>query len=36
VAQEAKTLIEHALSCPTSFDQCPHAQERITSRIPPP
>ncbi|MBP2329719.1 DNA-binding transcriptional MerR regulator [Kibdelosporangium banguiense] len=35
-AQTAKELIEHALSCPHSFDECPHANERIASRIPPP
>jgi DNA-binding transcriptional MerR regulator len=34
-AQAAKELIEHALDCPLSFDQCPHARERIASRIPP-
>jgi MerR family transcriptional regulator, copper efflux regulator len=34
-AQAAKDLIEHALSCPLSFDQCPHAREQILARIPP-
>jgi MerR family transcriptional regulator, copper efflux regulator len=34
-AQAAKDLIEHALSCPLSFDQCPHAREQILTRIPP-
>jgi len=34
-AQAAKDLIEHALSCPLSFDECPHAREQISSRIPP-
>ncbi|MEJ3653830.1 MerR family transcriptional regulator [Actinomycetes bacterium KLBMP 9759] len=34
-AQAAKDLIEHALSCPVSFDECPHARERIAARIPP-
>jgi DNA-binding transcriptional MerR regulator len=33
-AQTAKELIEHALSCPTAFDECPHARERIAARIP--
>jgi len=33
-AQAAKDLIEHALSCPLSFDECPHARERIEARIP--
>jgi MerR family copper efflux transcriptional regulator len=35
-AQAAKELIEHALSCPTSFAECSHAQKRIEARIPPP
>ncbi|MCG5219855.1 MerR family transcriptional regulator [Streptosporangium sp. KLBMP 9127] len=35
-AQAAKALIEHALDCPLSFDECPHAHERILSRIPAP
>jgi DNA-binding transcriptional MerR regulator len=35
-AQAAKELIEHALSCPTNFAECPHAHERIEARIPPP
>jgi MerR family transcriptional regulator, copper efflux regulator len=34
-AQAAKELIEHALSCPLSFDECPHAAEQIRARIPP-
>ena len=34
-AQAAKNLIEHALSCPLSFDDCPHAAEQIKARIPP-
>lgn len=34
-AQTAKELIEHALSCPKRFDECPHARDRIASRIPP-
>ena len=34
-AQTAKDLIEHALSCPLSFDDCPHAAEQIAARIPP-
>jgi DNA-binding transcriptional MerR regulator len=25
----ARDLIQHALSCPTPFDECRHAQERI-------
>jgi DNA-binding transcriptional MerR regulator len=33
-ASAAKNLIEHALSCPLPFDQCPHAQEQIAARIP--
>jgi DNA-binding transcriptional MerR regulator len=32
--QAAKELIQHALDCPLSFDECPHARERIESRIP--
>jgi DNA-binding transcriptional MerR regulator len=35
-ATAAKELVEHALACPTSFAQCPHARERIEARIPPP
>lgn len=35
-AQEAKTLIEHALSCPVPFAECPHAGERVAARIPQP
>jgi MerR family transcriptional regulator, copper efflux regulator len=34
-AQAAKELIEHALACPLSFDECPHAREQIAARIPP-
>jgi len=34
-AQAAKNLIEHALSCPVSFNECPHAREQISTRIPP-
>ena len=34
-ATAAKELIEHALSCPTPFDECAHAQEQIAARIPP-
>lgn len=34
-AKKAKQLIEHALSCPLSFDHCPHAQAQLTARIPP-
>lgn len=34
-ATAAKELIEHALSCPLPFDECPHAQERIAASIPP-
>jgi MerR family copper efflux transcriptional regulator len=34
-ATAAKELIEHALSCPLPFDECPHARERIAARIPP-
>jgi MerR family transcriptional regulator, copper efflux regulator len=33
-ARAAKDLIEHALSCPLSFDECPHAREQIAARIP--
>jgi DNA-binding transcriptional MerR regulator len=35
-AQEAKNLIEHALSCPVAFAECPHAGERLAARIPQP
>jgi len=35
-ATAAKELIEHALSCPLPFRECPHARERIAARIPPP
>ncbi|RMI37884.1 MerR family transcriptional regulator [Actinomadura harenae] len=34
-SRAAKDLIEHALSCPLSFAECPHAQARIAARIPP-
>jgi MerR family transcriptional regulator, copper efflux regulator len=34
-AQAAKELVEHALSCPMSFAECPHAREQIEARIPP-
>jgi DNA-binding transcriptional MerR regulator len=34
-ATAAKQLVEHALSCPLPFDECPHAQEQILARIPP-
>jgi len=33
-AQAAKNLVEHALSCPLSFDECPHARAQIARRIP--
>lgn len=33
-AQAAKDLIEHALSCPLSFDECPHARAQLVARIP--
>ncbi|MEV0389294.1 MerR family transcriptional regulator [Nonomuraea sp. NPDC050643] len=33
-ARAAKELIEHALACPLSFDDCPHARERIDAHIP--
>lgn len=35
-ATTAKQLIEHALSCPLPFDECPHARERIAAHIPSP
>jgi DNA-binding transcriptional MerR regulator len=35
-AHAAKDLVEHALSCPMKFDECPHAREQISARIPPP
>jgi DNA-binding transcriptional MerR regulator len=35
IAEAAVELIEHALDCPLPFDECPHARERIASRIPP-
>jgi DNA-binding transcriptional MerR regulator len=34
-AQAAKDLIEHALACPNPFDECPHAQARLASRMRP-
>lgn len=34
-ARVAKEFIEHALTCPLRFDQCPHAREQIAARIPP-
>ncbi len=34
-ARAAKDFVEHALSCPASFDECPHAREQIAARIPP-
>jgi MerR family copper efflux transcriptional regulator len=34
-ATAAKQLVEHALSCPLPFDECPHAQEQILARVPP-
>lgn len=34
-AQAAKDLIEEALECPLSFEECPRARERISARIPP-
>ncbi|MEV4313045.1 MerR family transcriptional regulator [Actinocrispum sp. NPDC049592] len=33
-AQAAKDLVEHALSCPAPFDECPHARAQIAKRIP--
>ncbi|MFJ4655260.1 MerR family transcriptional regulator [Nocardia sp. NPDC088792] len=33
-AQATKELIEHAMQCPDAFDDCPHARDRITERIP--
>ncbi|MEU3456347.1 MerR family transcriptional regulator [Micromonospora sp. NPDC006766] len=35
-ATAAKELIEHALACPSRFDECPHAREQVAARIPPP
>jgi len=35
-ATAAKELIEHGLSCPLPFDECPHAREQIEARIPSP
>jgi len=35
-ATAAKELIEHGLSCPVPFDECPHAREQIEARIPSP
>ena len=34
-AQAAKDLIEEALQCPLSFDECPRARQQIAARIPP-
>jgi MerR family copper efflux transcriptional regulator len=34
-ATAAKELIEHALACPTPFDECPHARERVAAVIGP-
>lgn len=34
-ATAAKELIEHALACPMPFAECPHAAEKIRTRIPP-
>jgi MerR family transcriptional regulator, copper efflux regulator len=34
-ARSAKAFLEHALDCPLSFAECPHATERIAARIPP-
>lgn len=34
-AQAAKELVEHALSCPLSFAECPHARAQVAARIPP-
>jgi DNA-binding transcriptional MerR regulator len=34
-AQAAKDLIEEALNCPLSFEQCPRARAQIAARIPP-
>lgn len=33
-ARAAKELIEHALACPLSFDECEHARQQIAARIP--
>ncbi|MBX6751162.1 MAG: MerR family transcriptional regulator [Micromonosporaceae bacterium] len=35
-ATAAKELIEHGLSCPVPFEECPHAREQIEARIPAP
>jgi MerR family copper efflux transcriptional regulator len=34
-ARAAKDLIEEALSCPLSFEECPRARATIEARIPP-
>ncbi|MFI9401197.1 MerR family transcriptional regulator [Nocardia sp. NPDC052316] len=34
-AQAAKELIQHALACPRSMNECEHAREHISARIPP-
>lgn len=33
-AQTAKAMVEHALSCPASFDECTHARDQIAARVP--
>lgn len=33
-AQTAKELVQHALDCPVSFNECPHARDQIAARIP--
>ena len=35
-ATMTKELIEHALACPTPFDECPHAQAAIDAWLPAP
>lgn len=32
-AQAAKDLIEHAMSCPRSFHECDHAQQRLAEVV---
>jgi MerR family transcriptional regulator, copper efflux regulator len=32
-ATAAKELVEHGLSCPLSFHECPHVREQIAARI---
>jgi DNA-binding transcriptional MerR regulator len=34
-ARAAKELIEHALACPSTFAECPHARARLASRMRP-